>query len=57
VRKLLQGIVDFHDNQLDGYRERFAALAEGQHPEELFIAWRCWPSRRFQQRAPWPMCA
>jgi carbonic anhydrase len=38
VKKLIRGIVDFHNRVLPEYKERFKSLAEAQHPEELFVA-------------------
>lgn len=38
MRKLIRGIVDFHERVLPEYRERFKTLADAQHPEELFVA-------------------
>jgi carbonic anhydrase len=38
VKKLLDGIRDFHERVRPGYRERFAHLALGQSPDCLFVA-------------------
>ena len=38
MKKLLQGIVDFHANLTDESRALFAKLALGQKPDSLFIA-------------------
>jgi carbonic anhydrase len=38
VKKLLDGIRDFHQRVRPGYRERFAHLALGQSPDCLFVA-------------------
>jgi carbonic anhydrase len=38
MRKLLRGIVDYRENVMPGYRERFAELAKGQSPDALFIS-------------------
>jgi len=38
MKKLIQGIVDFRRSTLPGYREKFARLALGQHPDALLIA-------------------
>ena len=38
MKRLIQGIVDFRRNVLPGYREKFARLALGQHPDALLIA-------------------
>ena len=38
MKKLVNGIVEFRQNILPGYREKFAKLALGQHPDTLFIA-------------------
>ncbi|QQR81084.1 MAG: carbonic anhydrase [Deltaproteobacteria bacterium] len=35
--KLLQGVVDFHDNVLPKIQERFRELAEGQKPDALVV--------------------
>ena len=35
--KLLQGVVDFHDNVLPKIQERFRELAQGQKPDALVI--------------------
>jgi carbonic anhydrase len=37
MKKLVNGIVDFRRKTLPGYREKFAKLALGQHPDALFI--------------------
>lgn len=37
MRKLIDGIHSFQANHFAGRRERFERLAEGQHPEALFI--------------------
>lgn len=38
MKKLLDGIRDFHERVRPGYRQRFAHLALGQSPDCLFIA-------------------
>lgn len=38
MKKLVKGIVEFRQNVLPGYREKFAQLALGQSPDSLFIA-------------------
>ncbi len=38
MKKLLDGIRDFHDKLRPAYRERFAKLALGQSPDCLFVA-------------------
>lgn len=38
MKKLIQGIADFRKTKLAGYKEIFAQLALGQHPDALFIA-------------------
>jgi carbonic anhydrase len=38
VKKLVLGIIDFHNKLQPGYRETFARLALGQKPDALFIA-------------------
>lgn len=38
MKKLLDGIRDFHKNVRPSYRERFAHLALGQSPDCLFVA-------------------
>lgn len=38
MKKLLRGIVDYRENVLPDYRERFAELAKGQAPDALFIS-------------------
>lgn len=38
MKKLVNGIVEFRQKILPGYREKFAALALGQRPDVLFIA-------------------
>ena len=38
MHKLVKGIVDFRQNVLPGYREKFAKLALGQSPDTLFVA-------------------
>lgn len=37
MRKLIQGIVDFREQLLPQYAERFQKLAQGQTPDALFI--------------------
>ena len=37
MQKLVQGIHQFQDNLFSSQRERFERLADGQHPEALFI--------------------
>ncbi len=37
MKKLINGIVEFRQNVLPGYREKFANLAQGQSPDSLFI--------------------
>ena len=37
MRKLIMGIVDFHERLLPQYAERFRDLAQGQSPDTLFI--------------------
>ena len=37
MQKLLQGIHHFQDNVFSSQRELFERLAEGQHPDALFI--------------------
>jgi carbonic anhydrase len=38
MKKLVEGIVEFRQKVLPGYREKFASLALGQSPDALFIA-------------------
>lgn len=38
MKKLIQGIIDFREKVVPGYRETFARLALGQKPDALFIA-------------------
>lgn len=38
MKKLIQGIIDFRQNRLADYRDKFAELALGQAPDALFIA-------------------
>ncbi len=38
MRKLIRGIVDFHNKVRPGYRETFARLALGQSPDALLVA-------------------
>ncbi len=38
MKKLVKGIVEFRQNALPSYREKFASLALGQRPDTLFIA-------------------
>ncbi len=38
MRKLIQGIIDFHQNRRDAVKDTFAKLALGQKPDALFIA-------------------
>jgi carbonic anhydrase len=38
VRKLIQGIIEFHQKRRDAVKETFAKLALGQKPDALFIA-------------------
>jgi carbonic anhydrase len=38
MKKLLRGIVDFRQNVLPQYRDKFAALASGQSPDALMVA-------------------
>lgn len=38
MKKLVKGIVEFRQNTLPEYREKFARLALGQSPDTLFIA-------------------
>lgn len=38
MEKLLKGIIEFRQDLLEGYREKFAHLAKGQAPDTLFIA-------------------
>lgn len=38
MKKLIKGIVDFHNNLRPDYRETFARLALGQSPDSLLIA-------------------
>ena len=38
MRKLINGIVEFRQNNLETYRKKFAKLALGQNPDTLFIA-------------------
>ncbi len=38
MKKLLQGVVNFHENVLPGMRAEFARLAHGQSPDVLMIA-------------------
>jgi carbonic anhydrase len=37
MKKLVKGIVEFRQNMLPKYREKFARLALGQNPDTLFI--------------------
>lgn len=43
MKKLVRGIVAFREQYLTEYREKFARLVKGQHPDVLFIA--CCDSR------------
>lgn len=38
MKKLIRGILDFRKNIRPGYKETFAQLALGQHPDTLFVA-------------------
>jgi carbonic anhydrase len=38
MRKLIRGVVNFRQQKLDNYRDRFAHLAASQSPDALFIA-------------------
>lgn len=38
MKKLIRGILDFRKNVRPGYKETFAQLALGQHPDTLFVA-------------------
>src|ERR1700690_2670627 len=38
MKKLIKGIIDFHQNRRDKVKETFAQLALGQNPDCLFIA-------------------
>lgn len=38
MRKLIQGIIEFHRNRRDAVKDTFAKLALGQKPDALFIA-------------------
>jgi len=38
VKKLIQGIIQFHETRRQGYEETFSKLALGQTPDALFIA-------------------
>jgi carbonic anhydrase len=38
MKKLIQGILDFRQKVLPGYRKTFAKLALGQKPDALFVA-------------------
>jgi len=38
VKKLIQGIIQFHETRRQGYEETFSKLALGQKPDALFIA-------------------
>ena len=38
VKKLIRGIIDFHQNLKPAYRETFAKLALGQRPDALFVS-------------------
>lgn len=38
MKKLLNGIIDFHQNLTEEYKKKFAELALGQFPDALFIA-------------------
>lgn len=38
MKKLVQGIVEFRQKKIAGYREKFSSLANGQSPDTLFIA-------------------
>ncbi len=37
MKKLLKGIVEFRQNHLRSYQEKFARLAKGQSPDTLFV--------------------
>jgi len=43
VKKLLKGIIDFRQNSLTEYRDKFAGLVQGQSPDALMVA--CCDSR------------
>lgn len=38
MKKLLRGIVEYRENVLPGYKDRFAELAKGQAPDALFVS-------------------
>jgi carbonic anhydrase len=38
MRKLVQGVIDFHQNVLPKLRKQFSKLAQGQSPDSLMIA-------------------
>lgn len=38
MKKLINGIIEFHQNLTEEYKEKFAKLALGQFPDALFIA-------------------
>ena len=38
MKKLIQGIIQFHETRRQGYEETFSKLALGQKPDALFIA-------------------
>lgn len=38
MKKLINGIIEFRQNKLPDYREKFKELARGQSPDSLFIA-------------------
>ncbi len=38
MKKLIQGIIQFHETRRQGYEETFSKLALGQTPDALFIA-------------------
>jgi carbonic anhydrase len=38
MRKLVQGVIDFHQNILPKLRQQFSKLAQGQSPDSLMIA-------------------
>ena len=37
MKKLIRGIVEFHENRREDFAETFSQLALGQHPDALFI--------------------